>query len=279
MSLRATFPNYPALERAHGSVIRGMLEARPVPPPAGAPSGMFVSFPTGTHELVDRLSARLTGEIRLATPVAGLDAGGVIHTAGGARIETDAVILTVPPAQARALLRLAAPEAAAVLGALRVESSAVVALGFDAGQVRRPLDGYGFVVPKAEPARLLASTWSSTKLAGRAPEGSVLLRVFFGGPHHAADVHLADDRLIDLALLELRPLIGCVGGPTLSRVARWIDANPQYDVGHLDLLARLRALAPPWLRLAGCGYGGVGIPDCIRQGREAAADAALACVT
>jgi oxygen-dependent protoporphyrinogen oxidase len=273
LSLRATFPNYATLETKYGSVTRGTLATAPAPPSNDAPSAMFVSFPTGVSELVEGLQAHLTGELRTGTAVSHLDPGGVLLTATGERVAADAVILTVPPRQASPLLQEMAPELAAELGALRTESSAIVSLGFRAEDVGRPLDGFGFVVPHTERSRLLACTWSSTKLPHRAPEGHVLLRAFFGGPHRGSDVWLPDDDLVGLALGELRPLLGVNGPPVLSRVFRWRDANPQYDVGHLERLERLRSLCPPWLHLAGCAYGGVGIPDCVRQGREAAREA------
>jgi oxygen-dependent protoporphyrinogen oxidase len=270
LSLQATFPNYAALENAHGSVTRGMLAATPEPRPADTPASMFVSFPTGVSELVEGLQARLTGDLRPGTPVSRLDPDGTVRTTGGEGIGAGAVILTVPPQQAGNLLRGIAPELAHELGEWRTESSAVVSLGFRAEQLGRPLDGFGFVVPHTEPTRLLACTWSSTKLPHRAPEGHVLLRAFFGGPWHAFDAALSDDELVGLALAELRPLLDIGSAPVLSRVSRWRDANPQYDVGHLERMARLRSLCPPWLHLAGCAYGGAGIPDCVRQGRDAA---------
>ncbi len=273
LSLQATFPNYAALESAHGSITRAALAAAPAPGAAGAPSSMFVSFPSGVSELVEGLQAHLTGDLRTGTAVSRLDPDGVLRTGTGEVIKAGAVVLTVPPGQAGDLLREIAPELAWELGVLRTESSATVSLGFRAEQVGRPLDGFGFVVPHSEPTHLLACTWSSTKLPHRAPEGHVLLRAFFGGPWHGSDVAVPDDELVDLALDELRPLLDIGGAPVLSRVFRWSDANPQYDVGHLERVARLRSLCPPWLHLAGCAYGGVGIPDCVRQGREAARDA------
>jgi len=176
LSLQATFPNYAALESAHGSITRAALAAAPAPGAAGAPSSMFVSFPSGVSELVEGLQAHLTGDLRTGTAVSRLDPDGVLRTGTGEVIKAGAVVLTVPPGQAGDLLREIAPELAWELGVLRTESSATVSLGFRAEQVGRPLDGFGFVVPHSEPTHLLACTWSSTKWPHRAPEGHVLLR-------------------------------------------------------------------------------------------------------
>ena len=96
------------------------------------------------------------------------------------------------------------------------------------------------------------------------------MRVFAGGYRHPKDVDLPDEALIGLARDELAKVMGITAAPLVARVFRWRDANPQYEVGHVERVANLRALCPSWLRLAGCAYDGVGIPDCVRQGREVA---------
>ena len=81
-------------------------------------------------------------------------------------------------------------------------------------------------------------------------------------------MHLPGDDLIGLARRELRQLMGLAATPVASRLCRGRDANPHYEVGHVQRVARLRALCPPWLHRAGCAYGGVGSPDCMRQGGD-----------
>src|SRR5205085_10406413 len=125
-----------------------------------------------------------------------------------------------------------------------------------ADQVDHPLDGSGFVVASTEHVHVRASTWSSTKLAGRAPKGYALLRVFFGGPIHGGDVDLPDDQLIAMARREIKQIMGIQAQPVISRIFRWRNANPQYEVGHVERLSRLNANIPSWLQLAGCTYDG-----------------------
>jgi oxygen-dependent protoporphyrinogen oxidase len=270
LSMRATFPNLLALERQHGSVTAGMRRAAGAPPAPGTPSTAFVSLQGGVQELITTLQARLTGDVRLNQAVERIGTDRTVHLASGEQLTADGVLLTVPTRVASRVTAGSMPDLAAALGVITSVSSGTVSLGFRAADIDHPLDGFGFVIPRDEPTRLLACTWSSTKLPGRAPAGHVLLRVFVGGHGRAADLDLADDQLVVLARAELAAMLGIDATPVLSRVYRWRDANPQYEVGHVERVAWMQTLCPPWLGLAGSSYGGVGIPDCVRQGRAAA---------
>lgn len=270
LSMQAAFPNYVQLERDYGSLIRGMREgATPQPADPDVPRTAFVSLRNGVSEMIEGLQACLIGDLRTGQAMTHIDPDGALYTSTGERITPEAVILTIPARAAGKLLERAIPSATSLLGNFTTSSSGTVSLGYRVDQIEHPLDGFGFVVPRGE-ARILASTWSSTKLPYRAPEGYVLIRVFVGGHEHPTDLDLSDEDLVILARSELKRIMGIQADPVVSRVFRWRDANPQYEVGHLDRLAQLAALCPPWLHLAGCSYAGVGIPDCVRQGREAA---------
>jgi oxygen-dependent protoporphyrinogen oxidase len=144
--------------------------------------------------------------------------------------------------------------------------------------VRHPLRGSGFVVARrANTARITACTWVSSKWRGRAPTGTVLLRAFAGGSHDPAVVDLDDRALVEMATRDLSGILGIAGPPLLSRVYRWRAAGAQHNVGHLARVAEIeQRLAPfPGLVVAGSGFRSVGIPDCIADGRAAAA----ACVS
>jgi oxygen-dependent protoporphyrinogen oxidase len=270
LSLAATFPNYMRLERAYGSVIRGMQQSEASPPLLNAPQSAFVSLRSGMAELIEGLSARLTGDIRIGQTATHIDADRTIHTSHGHKLHPDSVIISTPPAITRNLIENFAPELAHTVASIKTVSSGTISLGFRADDLDHPLNGFGFVIPRREPTRIVACTWSSTKLSGRAPQGYALIRVFIGGDGREQDVVLPDDQLITLARDELRRIMGINAEPVISRVFRWRDANPQYEVGHLERLASLESFRPPWLFLAGCAYSGVGIPDCVRQGRETA---------
>jgi oxygen-dependent protoporphyrinogen oxidase len=149
-----------------------------------------------------------------------------------------------------------------------------VALGFRSDDVDTPLRGSGYLVPASEGRAARACTWSSSKYAGRAPDGRVLLRVSLGGPGRSGVLEQPDSELVAVARRELAEVLGIRAEPVLSRVFRWTDVMPQYTVGHLDRLAALdQHLADhPGLVVAGSGYHGLGVADCIASGSRAAAD-------
>jgi oxygen-dependent protoporphyrinogen oxidase len=137
-------------------------------------------------------------------------------------------------------------------------------------------DAFGFVVPSIEHRKIIAGSFSSLKFEGRAPEGFVLARVFLGGVLQADIMKLSDDDMIAAAREEFRSLLGVTATPGITEVQRWPAGMPQYAVGHLDRVAKIEALVAeiPDLFLAGAGYRGVGVPDCVRSG-ESAAEAAF----
>jgi len=186
----------------------------------------------------------------------------------------DAVILALPAFAAAALTAPFAPRLAAGLAAIDYVSTATVTIAFREADLPRPLDGYGFVVPAAEGRRITAVTFSSAKFPGRAPAGGALMRVFLGGPGGAALLDRDDADLVAVAREELASIWGLAASPRFALLHRHPRATPRYDVGHRDRVAALHALLPPTLHLAGAAYHGLGIPDCITSGRQAA-DAAL----
>jgi len=204
-------------------------------------------------------------------------AGWRAATTAGAAIHADAVVLATESHQASRLLRAPDPSLSHLLGDIAYASSAIVTLAYRRADVAHALDGFGFVVPHAERRPLIACSFSSVKYAGRAPDGHVLLRVFMGGAMREGALEADDAELAATARAQLAELLGARGEPALTRVVRHPRSMPQYQVGHL---ARVEAIElglrrHPGLALAGAGYRGVGVPDCIRSG-EAAAERVLA---
>lgn len=279
-SLLATFPRFRDLEVKYGSLTRGMLVARRNGKQAAAPGddrkplSVFMSLVGGAGELVEALVAHLTGARRLNTAVERLarrpEGGYVVTTAAGETLDADAVVLAVPAYVAQALAREVAPDVAAGLGGIRYVSTGTISLAFRLADIRRPLLGFGLVVPSSERRPVNAMTWSSLKFDGRAPEGYALLRVFFGGSRSPASMALDDDTLLATAQAQLREFMGIEAAPLFHRIYRWDRSNAQYDVGHLERVAALEAALPPGLHLTGSPYHGVGLPDCIKQGQETA---------
>jgi oxygen-dependent protoporphyrinogen oxidase len=196
-----------------------------------------------------------------------------VRLEGGEVLMADTVILTAPAFVAADLVESLQPELAAGLRRIRYVTTATISLAYNNRDFGQPLDGFGLVIPRTERRRINAVTISSAKFAQRAPLGSALLRVFVGGSRNPEVAELDDAPLLALVRAELAEILGIRAEPLWSRIYRWPRSNPQYDVGHLDRVAALESLCPAGLLLCGSAYRGVGIPDCVRQGQEAAAKA------
>ncbi len=286
-SLAATFPRFMELERTHRSLIKGMLiQKRQMAQRAGPSLPLFMTLYGGLEEMVRALCARLRGDIRLNSPVVRLELvdrdeagshrgrakGYRVRLRDGQMIHADAIVLTVPAYTAATLVAPLHATLAHHLRGIRYVSTATLSLGYRRDEIDHPLDGFGFVVPRREPTPLMACTWTSTKFPSRAPADHVLLRVFLGGPHREDTVMLEDENILNLVRRELRCIMGISADPVLVRLHRWQNANPQYDVGHLERVAEIEKLAGelPGLYIAGSAHGGIGIPDCIVQGENVA---------
>jgi protoporphyrinogen/coproporphyrinogen III oxidase len=273
LSVRALFPRFVEDEAKYGSLLRAFRHQSTRRP---SPDGAFKSLPGGLSDLVRALIATLPGaSIRLRTEVSGILKDGEtfrVETAAGDRVDARAVVVATPAFAAATILRVLSPELARLCSAIPYASAATVAVAFRRDAVSHPLNGSGFVVPKVENTGIMAASWLSSKWPNRAPEGRVLMRAFVGGARDPRALEKSDAELVSTAMTALRPLLGIVGEPLLRRVYRWDRANAQHEVGHLDRLARIEtALATiPGLHLTGSGYRGVGIPDCVADGRATA---------
>jgi protoporphyrinogen/coproporphyrinogen III oxidase len=191
----------------------------------------------------------------------------------GDALQADLVVLAVSATAAAALLVDVDRPLADELGAIEYAGSAVVSLGLRRDDVPHPLDAAGVVVPRGEGRRILAVSFSSAKFPGRAPAGSVLLRVFVGGALDPETALIDDDAIESLVLAETAVVLGVRGRPQFVQIDRWTRAMPQYHVGHRKRLKAIDARLDeiPGLALAGAAYDGVGIPQVIASGQAAAA--------
>jgi oxygen-dependent protoporphyrinogen oxidase len=282
LSIRATFPRFPEMEREHGSLVRSMLGARRRHQASekGEASRWtpFVTLRGGLSELVRALTGRLSavkvclGRRVTAVRSCGTAQGYEVLVDGESPLKADAVVLATPSFGAAGMLEPLDATLAGMLGGIPYASTATVTLGYRREGFSHSLDGYGFVIPRIEGRALLASTWSSSKWDHRAPDGSVLIRSYVGGAGREAALERSDQELVALVRADLRHVMGVTEEPALARVFRWPRAMPQYLVGHLDRLAVIeeRLTRLPGVFLAGAAYRGVGIPDCIRDGLGAA---------
>jgi oxygen-dependent protoporphyrinogen oxidase len=277
LSVRAVLPRFAEMEAKYGSLSRGMLAARknakhgePAPP-------IFTSLKNGMQQLADTVVANLPPEFLHAnSPVQAVqrqDRGWVV-SAGYASDHFDAVILATPAPMAALLLEITSAELAAELRTILYSSSVTVALGFDQN-VRTALPpGFGFLVPRREGRRMLATTFVHNKFPHRAPQDRALLRCFLGGSRDPQVLQLSDEEILNNVRDELNGILGLSAEPLFSRVYRWKSAMAQYNVGHLERVQRIENLRKqlPGLALAGNAYRGIGVPDCVRSGQEAVAE-------
>jgi oxygen-dependent protoporphyrinogen oxidase len=277
LSVRALFPRLVDAERQHGSLLRAfrIRNTQSVRNDEGA----FKSLPGGLSDMVHAL-VNAVGEanVRTRTGVDRISGDGpfCVHTSAGESIEARAVILATPAFAASALVRDRDEELARLAGGIAYASAATIALAFTRDQVRHPLTGSGFVVPRVEHTGILAASWLSSKWPDRAPADRVLMRAFVGGARDPQALERSDAELVLTSLAALRGLLGIEGEPLFSRVYRWERANAQHEVGHLNRVAAIERLLDrhPGLFLTGSGFRGVGIPDCVADGRKVGAQAA-----
>jgi protoporphyrinogen/coproporphyrinogen III oxidase len=273
LSVRSLFPRFVEAERTRGSLLRAFRHQPARPASSG---GAFRSLPGGLSELVGAVVGRLPRtSVRLNTPVARLviEPGNfVVETASGEALAANAVVLATPAYVTSRIVGAADPELGRLCAEIPYASTATVALAFPRAAVQHPLQGSGFVVPRVEKSGILAATWLSSKWEHRAPQGRALLRAFIGGGRDPRAFELSDREMIDRSLAALRPLLGISGEPELTRVYRWERASAQHEVGHMARLEAIeRALnRRPGLFVTGSGFRGVGIPDCVADGRATA---------
>jgi len=276
LSVRAVLPRFAEMEAKHGSLGRAMLAARGAMARAsqGAPPPLFTSLKNGMQQMVDALlgvldrqSLRSGANVQAVSP----EAGGWVVSAGLGSDEFDAVILALPTHAAGALLQRCGKELASELAGIDYSSSVTVALGYDK-QVRESLPpGFGFLVPRTEGKRMLAATFVHNKFPHRAPADRAIVRCFLGGARGEHTLALPDDEILRIVREELDQILHLSAEPLFARVFKWRAAMAQYGVGHLERLQRIEALRQklPRLALAGNGYSGIGVPDCVRSGTTA----------
>jgi oxygen-dependent protoporphyrinogen oxidase len=278
ISARAATPQLVALAE-RGSIL---AQADSLP---GSDVPVFAGLAGGMAGLVDALVEGL--DIRTGSPVQELrrlPSGGFearfarTSTTVGARTSTTVggVVLATPAAPTAKLLAELAPGAARELAAIEYASVAVVTLAFRAADVPAlaETDASGFLVPPVDGRRIKASTFSFAKWdwVREAGDGLLLIRTSVGRHREADTLQVTDDELVAVSLRELAEATGAEAAPVDAHVQRWGGGLPQYALGHLDRVARIRAAVArvPGLALAGAAYDGVGIRAVIVSGHRAA---------
>ncbi len=276
LSVRAATAKVYALEAQYGSLIGGMvrrvLQGRRTGP---APTGRMIAFAGGMQTFARGVADALGPEgVRTGAQVISLAYGSRdlwgLRFAETEEVQARRVVLCVSAGGAAELLAPLAPEAASALCAIPYPAVASVALGFRREQVRHPLDGFGFLVPRRCGVETLGALFSSTLFPDRAPLGHVLLTAFLGGARHAGVAALSEAEIERRVLRDLTPILGITGTPVMRSVTVWPRAIPQYELGHLERIAVIdRALAGlPGLYTRANWRDGISVADCVRNGRE-----------
>ena len=257
LSLRASAPQLLESAASNRSMMRTLRGRQPVEGP------VFFSPAGGMAVIIDALIDQLATR--------GVD----LRVESDGRVEGGPTIIATPAAAAAKLLADCAPIASAALANIQHVSVALITIAVPKEAIRHPLDGSGFLVPRVAGTLLTACSWSSMKWhhVGDRSGSDMVMRLSAGrlGDERVND--LDDDQLVQALMAELRPMIGMTGDPSQVRVSRWPNGFPQYLPGHLDRIDELeRDLAhqAPHVQLAGAAYRGVGVPACIRSGRQAA---------
>jgi protoporphyrinogen/coproporphyrinogen III oxidase len=286
LSAQSVLPQFIEIERKFGSLTRGMMRTRraasaAAAPGNGRPRSLFLSLQGGMQQLTDALATRLDKRVRRVT--------GTVLALRGARgafelqldgdtVTADQVVLAVPAYRAGELLSGLDEALADLLLGVRYSSSITAALLYERAGWTHPLDGFGFLVPRAEGRPLAACTWVNTKFPSRVAEDRVLLRGFLAGEQAETMLSATDEELAGMMDRQCQELMGFQQTPAEWRIHRWYRAMAQYEVGHQrrldELMARLTHF--PGLHLAGNAYSGIGIPDCIHRSQLVAGQVARA---
>jgi len=276
LSVVSVLTRFAELEAQYGSLTRGVLKSQRKRGPQPAGGSLFRTLKGGLGDLIQALVHRLDKRVEFiqgeAEAIERTGAASYRVRIGNDWMEASHVILACPAWAAGAILESLDGELAALLNGIGYSSSMTVALGYERKALNQDLNGFGFLVPRKERRQILACTWVGTKFANRVPEDRVLLRCFLGGSQGETVLSQSDERIISTVQDELREIMGLSAGPVFTRISRWPRAMAQYAVGHQARVEKIEMLLRelPGLYLAGNAYSGVGIPDCIRTGRQAA---------
>jgi oxygen-dependent protoporphyrinogen oxidase len=292
MSLESCFPRIAELEREYGGLIKAMImlgkkkkkdiaDGKVVSSAAG-PGGVLTSFREGIQYLSDALAASLGRIVKTGVTVTTVQRseGGryQVTCSDGTSYEADQVVMASPAFAAAEMLTSLDDSISAVLRQIPYASMTVVCFGYRREQIKRSLDGFGYLIPKKEGRNTLGTLWDSSMFENRAAENNVLLRSMMGGACFPEYITLSDDEVVARVRQDLKMTMGIDAAPEFVRIFRHPQAIPQYTVGHGARLQKLAELlkAHPGLILTGNSYRGIGLNDCVAAA-ERAADEALQC--
>jgi protoporphyrinogen/coproporphyrinogen III oxidase len=273
LSVNAVLPRFVQMEAKYGSLGRAMVAARKNA--SGDQRPLFTSLKEGMQQLTDALVTALTGmERRLSAHIEAIkpESGRWLVVNAGRTEEFDAAIIATPAHATASLLSTSLPALASELRAIEYSSSVTVVLTYNQSTRAFLPPGFGFLVPRSEGRSILASTFVHNKFPHRAPDNRALIRCFISGSGPGNVLSRTNGQITDAVARDLQQILGIGSRPLFAAVHRWPKAMAQYGVGHGARVSHIKGLisASPGLALAGNAYSGIGVPDCVRSGTEAA---------
>jgi protoporphyrinogen/coproporphyrinogen III oxidase len=287
LSASSVLARFVEIEARQGSLGRAMVAGRKLKnlsvdqgsaeqPRAAVPTrSLFTSLKNGMQTLTDAMLAQIPEYARrLNTPIEALmpESGKWLVVGSGRTEEFDAVIIATPAYTVGDLLRNELPHLSSELEAIGYSSSVTVTLAYDEKTRASLPAGFGFLVPRTEGKRILACTFVHNKFPNRAPADSALIRCFLGGTRDEEILQSPDAEVTATVRRELEEILGVTAEPMFVKIYKWPKAMAQYHLGHKARVERIRKIisSSPGLALAGNAYSGIGVPDCVRSGSEAA---------
>ena len=287
LSLRASFPKLYALEEKYGGLFKGMIrgarERKKRAEKAKDRARMF-SFRNGMQTFPDAIGRALGERVCVECDVKSIaqaaQNGGSLpryevwfSREGSTRFVTaHAVCISIPARPAAGLIRQFHPLLSSSLEAVHYPPVTEVFLGFREGRFRQKLDGFGYLVPQKENRNILGTIWSSTLFAGRAPAGYCAFTSFVGGSRQPELAGRDDADVIRMVTEDINSIMGGKGKPDYSRIIRWANAIPQYNIGHLDVMERIDEFESRFAGMFVCSNyrGGISVGDCVMNGERTA---------
>ncbi|MBI4651149.1 protoporphyrinogen oxidase [Candidatus Desantisbacteria bacterium] len=235
-----------------------------------------MTLKNGLVELIDKLKVVIQNEVKIITGGNAVSIKKIIdkqkvsfdiELENNSISDIDIVIITTPAYTTGNLIKNFDDELSSVLLNFPYVSSATVSIGFKSSEVSHSLEGFGFLIPKTENHKIMATTWTSSKWPFRAPEDYVLLRGFMGGAANEKMAYLPENEMIQIVLDEWKKIMKISAAPVINETYKWIKSMPQYVMGHEKTVEKIETLASKHkgLIIFGNYLRGVGIADCIKN--------------
>ncbi len=282
LSVRAAFPKLYALEEKYGGLLKGQVKGARERKKRGEQaknSAKMFSFKDGMQVLPCALKRAMSNHIFTSTSVDSIVRNANGYSVSGKNKEkdfsllADAVITAIPSFHLSSLIAPIDSELVDILNEIYYPPVAEVFLGYRANDIKRALDGFGYLIPAKEKRQILGTIWSSTLFPNRAPEGFAALTTFVGGSRQPEMTEKSDDELFSIVSNEVKDILNISGEPAYRKIFRWKKAIPQYRIGHLAVVDRMEKFEQrhPGFFISGNFRGGISVGDCVASSEKTAA--------